>query len=86
MYPTPSYLTSNTPYLAKIATNQLASFQIVCGNFPQQRINTESIAAKLTHFPTATDKHRFRCYEANTHSHSDGQTRDKIGTVGEGDS
>jgi hypothetical protein len=36
--------------------------------------------------PMATDKHRVRCYEVNTRSHSDGQTQDKIGTVGEDDS
>jgi hypothetical protein len=50
---------------------------------PQQRTNTESIAAKLTRVPTATDKRRVRCY---TRSRSDEETQDKISTEGEGDS
>jgi hypothetical protein len=31
-----------------------------CGNFPQQRINTESVATKLTDVSTATDRHRIK--------------------------
>jgi hypothetical protein len=36
--------------------------------------------------PTATDKHRVRCYDVNTRAHSNEEAQDKIGTVGEGDS
>jgi hypothetical protein len=48
--------------LFTLAINRITFFESKrpCGNIPQQRINTESVAMKLTHVPTATDRHRIK--------------------------
>jgi hypothetical protein len=66
-----SQLMQNLKYIkdtqhCNIISLQFNFFKNWCGNFPEQWINTGSVAAKLTHVPTATDKQRVRCYTRST--------------------